>query len=299
MRIWTAVLAAACLAAAIFTGTARAAVTIQDAAGRTVRLERPPERIVTIFASNTELIAALGLGERVVGIDALTNYPPELLDRPRVSGRLGFSIDAVVAQRPDLVVLTPARQAMHQLLDPMARLDIPVIVLMSRNLTEVFANLRLLGVVCGVPAQGEIVAGALEKRLVRVRNAVAGRHLPRVVMITGRIGNGMVLIVNENTYTGDAILLAGGEFALSGRGEVPQASPEAIWSADPDMLLFAGRQEDFDDLLRQPGWRGMRAVQEGRTHIVSRGELLIPGPRTLDGVEHLAHLFHPEFVAAP
>jgi iron complex transport system substrate-binding protein len=286
--------AAVAFAAALCSVTLQAAVTVVDAAGRSVTLEQPPQRIVTIFSSNTELVDALGLGAQVVGIDDQTTYPPELMDRPRVSGRLGMSVDAVVAQRPDLVVLTPARQAMHQLIEPLRRLDIPAIVLMSRDMAEVFHNLRLLGVACGVPERGEAVAGALELRLATIRARVAGRMAPRVVMVTGKIGLGLVLIAREDTYTGDAVILAGGQFALSGATEIPQASPEAIWLSDPDILLFAGTQTDFDELLAQPGWRGLRAVQEGRTHIVSRGELLIPGPRTVDGIEHLAGIFHPQ-----
>jgi ABC-type Fe3+-hydroxamate transport system substrate-binding protein len=71
-------------------------ITVRDAFDRAVTLPAPPQRIVTIFASNTEMLAALGLADRIVGIEAYTRYPPEILHRPLVGGRLGFSIDAVV-----------------------------------------------------------------------------------------------------------------------------------------------------------------------------------------------------------
>src|SRR5262245_55611276 len=85
-------------------------IVVRDAFDRSVELHEAPRRIVTIFASNTELVAALGLSDRIVGIEAFTRYPPEVLGKPLVGGRLGFSVDSVVAQRPDLVILTPARQ---------------------------------------------------------------------------------------------------------------------------------------------------------------------------------------------
>ena len=69
----------------------------------------------------------------------------EVLDRPLVGGRLGFSVDEVVAQRPDLVVVTPSRQAANQLIDPMERLGIPIVVLLQRNVAEILSNIRLLG----------------------------------------------------------------------------------------------------------------------------------------------------------
>ncbi len=81
-------------------------IHLTDALGRRVVLPAAPRRIVTIFSSNTELVAALGLTDRIVGIDALTRYPPEAAEKPVVGGRLGISVDAVVGQEPDLVLLT-------------------------------------------------------------------------------------------------------------------------------------------------------------------------------------------------
>ena len=84
-------------------------ISIVDAVGRSVSIEQAPQRIVPIFASNTELVAALGLSDRIVGVEAYTRFPPDMVQKPQVGGRLGFSVDAIVAQRPDLIIVTPAR----------------------------------------------------------------------------------------------------------------------------------------------------------------------------------------------
>ena len=282
----------ACALGAICTAAADP-VTVRDAFDRAVTLPAPPQRIVTIFASNTEMIAALGLADRIVGIEAYTRYPPEIVGKPLVGGRLGFSVDAVAGQRPDLVVVTPARQAANQLVDPMQRLGVPIIVLLQRSVSEIFANIRLLGRAAGVPERGEEVAGRLEARLAGTKQRIRDRARPRAVMITGRLGNGLLLVARPGTYTGDAIELAGGRFAFDGRGAIAQVSPEAILAADPDVLLYAGSVADRDELIRRPGWSEMRAVMTKRAYTVSRAELLIPGPRTIDGIEHLAALLHP------
>lgn len=263
-------------------------VRLTDAVGRTVEIARPPERIVPIFASNTELVAALGLADRVVGIEAYTRYPPEVLDRPQVGGRLGFSVDAIVAQRPELLIVTPSRQAMHLLIEPMTRLGIPVIVLLSRSVAEVMGNLRLVGRATGEPERGETVAKALEARLAAVEAAAPARR-PSMVMITGRLGNGLVLVARADSYTGDAMIKAGGRHVLE-KTIVAQVSPEAVIAADPDILLFAGRKDELAALVAQPGWRLLRAVRTGNAHLVARAEFLIPGPRTVDGIEKLAAL---------
>lgn len=282
----------ACAQGAICTAVADP-VTVRDAFDRAVTLPAPPQRIVTIFASNTEMIAALGLADRIVGIEAYTRYPPEIVGKPLVGGRLGFSVDAVAGQRPDLVVVTPARQAANQLVDPMQRLGVPIIVLLQRSVQEIFANIRLLGRAAGVPERGEEVAGRLEARLADTKQRIRDRARPRAVMITGRLGNGLLLVARPGTYTGDAIELAGGRFAFDGRGAIAQVSPEAILAADPDVLLYAGSVADRDELIKRPGWSEMRAVVTKRAYTVSRAELLIPGPRTIDGIEHLAALLHP------
>jgi iron complex transport system substrate-binding protein len=280
-------------AALVWTAPVRAEpVTVRDAFDRSVSVPEPPQRIVTIFASNTEMVAALGLADRIVGIEAYTRYPPEVLKKPLVGGRLGFSVDEVVAQRPDLVVVTPSRQAANQLVDPMQRLGIPIVVLLQRNVAEILSNIRLLGRLTGVPERGAQLATSLQVRLDKVEQRVAGRKKPSVIMITGRLGNGLLLVTRPGTYTGDAVMRAGGELAFDA-GTIAQVSPEAIFKADPDLLLFAGNEKDMKELISRPGWSDMRAVRTRRVHAVNRAELLIPGPRTIDGIERLASIFHP------
>lgn len=290
------VVATACLGLALATATAAAAErpAIVDALGRHVVLDRPPARLVTIFASNTELVASIGLVDRIVGIENFTRFPPEVVGRPTVGGRLGFSVDRVVRQRPDLVIVTPARQAVHQLVDPLERLGIPVIVLTHRTIAEVMANIRLVAGAAGVAQRGEAVTGALQTRLDAVAARVAGRPRPRIVMITGRVATGMLLIARPGSYTADAMIAAGGTLAFNQPQMLSQVSPEAVLRADPDVVLFAGSATEMQDLFSRSGWSSLRALRDKRVFAVSRAEFLIPGPRVVAGIETLAMLLHPE-----
>ncbi|MCZ0737951.1 ABC transporter substrate-binding protein [Phreatobacter sp. AB_2022a] len=286
---------AACLVLAFGVSAALGAEppAIVDALGRQVALPRPPERLVTIFASNTELVAAVGLADRIVGIESFTRFPSEVLDRPVVGGRLGFSVDRVVRQRPDLVVVTPARQAVHQLVDPMERLGIPIAVLTHRTIPEVLSNIRLVAAATGMPARGEAVAAGLERRLAAVADRIAGRSRPRVVMITGQVASGLLLVARPGSYTADAMVAAGGALAFDRPQMLAQVAPEALLRADPDIVLFAGSAADMHELFARRGWASLRALAEKRVFAVPRAEFLIPGPRVVDGVEKLATLLHP------
>jgi len=271
-------------------------ITVQDAFDRSVSLPAPPQRIVPIFASNVEIVASLGLADRIVGIESYTRYPPEVLDRPLVGGRLGFSVDAVVGLQPDLVVVTPSRQAANQLIDPMERLGIPIVVLLQRSVDEILSNIRLIAEIAGIQERGAEVTGRLQGRIDRLRQKLEGKKLPTATMITGRLGNGLMLVERPESYTADAMMMAGTRRAFANTGVIAQVSPEAILKADPDVLLFAGSDKDMKELIARPGWSDMRAVRAGRAYTVNRAELLIPGPRTFAGVEKLAAVLHPPVI---
>jgi len=101
-----------------------------------------------------------------------------------------------------------------------------------------------------------------------------------------------MLVARHGTYTADATARAGARHAFGSGGILAQVSPEAILNADPDILLFGGSERDLKELIARPGFNEMRAVREGRAHAIQRTQFLIPGPRTIDGIESLAAVLH-------
>lgn len=258
--------------------------------GRRVTIARAPRRIVAIFASNTEMLAAIGALDRVVGVEAYTRFPPEVQGLPLVGGRLGFSAEAIARLEADLVVMTPARNAAHALTEPMARIGVPTIVVTHRDVPQIFSNLRLLGAATGQEAVAEALVARLQARLDAVRARLMGRTPARVFLETSSTGRGVYGTIRPGSYSSDAIRLAGGESVfpdLSPHGP-PLVSGEAILRADPSFYLVAGRADQAAEVPRRTGF----AALEGRVHVVSRAQFLIPGPRVVDGVEHLARLLH-------
>ena len=280
---------------------AEQSVRVTDALGRQVTLQKPLKRIVTIFSSNTEMVAALGLSEQIVGIDAFTYYPESVKNKPKIGGRLGFSLDSIVAQQPDLVVMTPARQATHQLLPPLDTLGIPTLVLEARNIDEVIHNIDLLAKATGTQQKGNALISQMRQRLNKASHKPAGYHRPKVILITGKVGNGLLLVARTNTtrtngYTADIVIKAGGILALDEMVQsgprLSQISPEVLLASNSDIVLFAGSQQDLAELTSLPGWQQMKAAKTGFVRTVPRAQLLIPGPRVVDGVEQLALIFN-------
>lgn len=273
-------------------------VTVIDALGRKVVAQKQPQRIITVFSSNTEIVAALGLSQRIVGIDGYTYYPDSIKNVAKIGGRLGFSLDSIVAQNPDLVIMTPARQATQQLIPALDKLGITNLVVNGGSIETILHNIWLIAQICGVPEQGQQLIDNIKKRL----NAIPKlAKCPQVVLITGRVGNGLLLVARRaassvNAYTADIIRQAGGCLALDKEvnhlPQLNQLSPEVLLATDPDIILFAGNKAELAELSSTiNGWHQMKAAQTGFVRTVSRAELLISGPRVIDGVESLSAIF--------
>ena len=270
-----------------------------DATGRAVTIPAPPRRIVTIFASNTEIAVALGLADRIVGIEAFTRYPPEILDRPLVGGRLGFSVEAIVKLGADFVVMTPSRQAANQLVPPLARVGTPAVVLQTESVAAVFANMVLVGRATGAEDAAARVTAALQARLDAVAKRLATRPPVRVYLETGSTGRGGFATVRANTYTADMLRMAGGVSVFGQDPAIAQVSGEALITAAPDVILVAGSEAQAAAVPGRVGWSTLPAVQRGAVFAMPRPLLLIPGPRIADGVERMARVLHPDAFAAP
>jgi len=269
--------------------------TLTDALDREVTIDREPRRIVSIFASNTELLAALSLEDRIVGVEAFTRYPLGIREgRTLVGGRLGFSAETIARLEPDLVVMTPARQAAATLLKPMAAAGIPVIVLQHRDLEQVFSNLRLLGEATGAEDQAGQAIRALQARLDEVRQRLGDRPPTRVYFETGETDRGGFTTLRPGTYTFDALEAAGGQSVFPALPAFTQVSGEAVIQADPEVILVARRDFRVQGVYGRVGWQNVSAIRQGQVHPVQRELLLIPGPRIVDGVEQMARILHPD-----
>jgi iron complex transport system substrate-binding protein len=239
-------------------------------------------------------VAALGLADRIVGIEAFTRYPPEVLDRPLVGGRLGFSAEAIVKLGADLVLMTPSRQAANLLIRPLTLVGVPALVLQTESVPAVFANIILVGRATGAEDAAHALVTRLEARIEAVARRIGDRPPVRVYLETGSTGRGGFSTVRAGTYTADMLRLAGGVSVFGADPAIAQISGEALIAASPDMILIAGTEEAAATVPSRVGWDQLPAVRRGAIAAMPRPLLLIPGPRIADGVERLARVLHPD-----
>lgn len=265
------------------------------------RREGPPQRIVSLSPNLTETLFAIGVGGRVVGVTTYCTYPPEVAALPRVGGQMDANPEAIALLRPDLVVLFDYQDRIAR---QVAAIGTPTLVVPGKTLDDILALPERLGEACAVPEAGRQLRTAMETRIEAVHQRVAGRARPGVLISVDRppgIPVGSLYLAGDDGYFDRLVELAGGRNVCAGTGiAYPLIPAENIAEMNPeviiDLCVGAVEQGHSPDRL-VADWAGLRqvpAVQAGRVHALTETFAAVPGPRTVDFLERLADLLHPE-----
>jgi iron complex transport system substrate-binding protein len=259
-----------------------------------------PERIVSLSASNTEILCALGLEERLVGVDTWSDYPPSVRQLPKVGRELDIDVAAVTALRPDLVVACLSVPGMERNLPRLAAAHLPYVALRPVGLDSIFDNILRAGAATGRERRAaELVAG-LQARLTAVERAVAPTA-PRPRVYWEWYPKPLVAAGGRSWMT-RLIAMAGGEniFADCDAESTPVQLADVL-ARQPDVIVAcwcgARTPPTAERVAARPGWEPARAAREGRVYVVPEGLFARPGPRLADGLELLAALLHPDGVS--
>ena len=256
-----------------------------DAMDRPVELVKVPQRIVSLVPSVTEVLFALGLDERIVGVTSFCTYPEQALDKPQVGGYANPSLEAVTLQQPDLVFIS-ADSSSPALLAKMERLNLPVYVVYPRGIKETIEMIRAVGQVTGSAEAADRLADQLSASLEQVRAMVAGRQRPRVlfcVMVQP------LTVAGPETLVGDLIDAAGGKNVVpAGANRYPTWGSEALLLADPDLIVVSPHPGTPNPVDRFAAWPELKAVKENQIVTVTPDWVHRPGPRLSLGLKALA-----------
>lgn len=278
-------------------------VTLTDDLGRSVTLTRPPQRIVSLAPSNTEILFAVGAGPQVVGVTDFCDFPPQVRGLPRVGGIVpgSLSVERVVSLAPDLVV--SAGRLQQPVIDALARLGIPVLALEPRTIERVYENIRKVGQLTGHPDGAQVVVRTMQQRVEAVRRRIADLRPEERVRVFYEVWDNPLMTAGPGTFIGQLIELAGGINVFDDVGQDwPQVSLEELLRRDPDVILGPATHQSglvLDDLRRRPGWQTLRAVRAGRVHVIEDNLISRPGPRLVEGLEQVARALYPERFATP
>ena len=273
-----------------------AAVVATDDAGRIVRLPGVPSRVVSLAPGETEIVFALGRGDRLVAVNEWSDFPPEALALPRVRG-IRPSLEQMVALRPDLILYVGG---MGDLVTQFEAQGLPVLILAPRTLEDVYRGIGLLGAVLGASERARAIAGDMRGRVAAVRARVAGARRPRAFYEVDGTDPVRPFTAGPGTFIHELLELAGAENVAAGApGAWPQISLEQILKADPEIIILGDAVAVNDPqtpemVRRRPGWERVTAVRRRAIHAVDGNLVSRPGPRLVEGLEALARLLHPD-----
>jgi iron complex transport system substrate-binding protein len=275
-------LAMAVAAALAGPATGARAAEVRDERGATVSLPSPPRRIVSLLPSLTESVCALGACDRLVGVDRYSNSPASVRALPQVGGGLDPNVEAIVALRPDVVLLSQASRVTQRL----EALGMKVIALEPRTSADVRRVLDTLGTVLGVDDAQRVW------RAIDAGVAAAAQSLPAAARGT-RVYfevNNAPYAAGETSFIGETLIRLGARNVVpAALGPFPKLNPEYVVRADPELIMVGARSAA--GLEQRPGWGGIRAVRAQRICRFTAEEsdvLVRPGPRMAEAARLMA-----------
>lgn len=273
-------------AAALFSMAAAAApLSVIDSTGARVTLNAPAQRIVSLAPHTTELLFSAGAGARIVAAVDYSDYPEAAKKIPRIGDYTRFDLEAVMAQRPDLIVGWKSGNNAATL-EKLQHLGIPVFVSEPRHLDAIAGEIDALAILAGTTNTAQPITTAWRARL----NALRQRHQNGTpISVFYEIWNQPLMTVNGQHIISEVMALCGGRNVFAQLPSLAaQVSVEAVLAADPQVIIASGMGEEhpewLDDWRR---WPGMKAVKGNHLYFIPPDLLQRNTLRILDGAERM------------
>lgn len=251
-----------------------------------------PQRIISGMPSVTEMLFALDLGDRIVGVTSNCNYPPQAKRKEKIGGFF-LNLEKVVSLKPDLVIMV--EDAQRRDIERFRNYGLPVYTINPRSVNDVMESLMKIGKLTGKErTAAELVAG-IKRRLSAAQPTGLGLELilrkrPKVLAI---VGYNPLIVVGGGTFIDDIMKQAGAEnIAGRSRSAYPQYSFESLINERPEYIITTKELMNGNGITRDPRWKQLSAVRAGKVLVMEADVLSRPGPRVIDSVEEIAHFIY-------
>lgn len=287
--------AIACLVAPGAKALAEGGRVVTDDVGREVKIPAEVNRIVTLAPNLTEIVYALGLGDKLAGDTNECDSPAAAKSKPHVGEPQTPSIEAIFALHPDLVLATTSINRLDTA-DALKKLGIAVYTSNGdfQTMLQMLDSIDRMADLMGAKAEGNELVGNLRHRLDALHARLEDRPMVHVLFV---VWLDPLQTIGQNTFIADALRWAGAESIVLSKQNWPQLSIEEVVRLQPDYIVLAAHGEnaasDLADLRSRPVWRDLDAVVQGRV-LDMNVESIRPAPGLIDDIEKLAHEVHPE-----
>jgi iron complex transport system substrate-binding protein len=254
-------------------------------------------RVISIIPATTEMLFAMGAGDRVIAIGSYDHFPPEAQKLPRVGALIDPNVEQILQMRPDLVVLYGTQTELRRRLE---RAGIPYYPYVHKGLSDITETMRSLGKRMGVEAGGNALADRVEKQLVEIRERVAKSPRPRTLLVIGREQSSLrnISASGGQGFLHDMLEAAGGTDVLADIHRQSVAmSTEMVLARAPDVIVELQYSQDGAGSEGIAAWNRLASVPAVKNHrviLLTGEEFVVPGPRVGAATRRLAAALHPE-----
>ena len=263
-------------------GSAASAWELRDDSGQTVRFDAAPQRIISLLPSLTETVCALGQCAKLVGVDRYSNFPQSVRALPQVGGGLDPQVEAIVALKPDLVLVSNSSPGAQR----MRGLGLKLLALEPRNFADATRVVRVLAQGLAVDTAPAVVQ-SMERDMRAAVQAVPAPALGKSVYFEVNPGP---YAASESSFIGETLTQLGlKNIVPASLGAFPKINPEMVVRAQPDVILVG--DNEVDDLSKRPGWSALAAIRAKRICVFDKQDsdtLVRPGPRMATGAMRVA-----------
>ena len=267
-----------------------------DDLGRLVAINGTPQRIISLAPSNTEILFALGLGDKVVGVTDYCDYPPEALNKTKVGGYVNPDIEKIVALNPDLILV--AYGTPMNVINTMVGLGLTVYGIKTTDLDDLLNDIRRVGEITEKAVEAQALTSEMENRIQAVTNQTeALEQRPRVFYIVWGGEGSALWTAGSGTFIDELIEKAGGVNICQNITGYAEISLENVLASDPEIIITS--ELSYGWAINATELASTNASQSGRIYTCDDNLVQRPGPRLVEGLEWFAHFIHPEIFGEP
>jgi iron complex transport system substrate-binding protein len=269
---------------------------ITDDLGRVVQITDTPRRIISLAPSNTEILYALGLEDRLIGVTTYCNYPPEALDKPKVSEFSNVDIEKLVALQPDLILADNLHKS--DVIPALEKLGLSVLAIDPANLDRVIDDIEMIGLAAGQTQAAESLISTLRDRLTAVNSKVSELDSSERIRAFFLTWYDPLWTAGSGTLIDDLITRAGGINIAGDLKGHSQIDLEAVIQRNPQVILVMssmGEKEMILNYIRtESRFQVTDALKNNRVYVIEADIFGRTSQRSVDGLEYLAGLMYPE-----
>lgn len=266
-------------------------VIIADSYGREITIVKKPEKLISLAPANTEILFAIGAGDRIFGVTDYCEYPAAALEKAKIGDFSNPNIELIIEIEPDVVFVAAGVQ--REVLNQLEEVGIVVVTLDAENLDQVLKNISLAGKIVGNEEESSKLVVQMEARIQAVKTKLAAAAATPTIFF--EVWDDPLMTAGPNTFINDLINLAGGSNIASDAAEqYGQFSMELLLERDPEIYLINDHAHTPKDVMTRPNYGSLSSVKNEKVYAINDDLVTLPGPRLVEGLEEMARILHPE-----